>query len=130
MNEYLKFSYYSSSYASQIPEHPVHSSPKQEQCSSPGPLNMYNQPSQSPETLISLDCENRIPTTKQQSSQQQQQQQQHSHTPQPPSQHAHAQQAPSVQQSPQEHQSQQHVITDDQRIPRNGSNWEPLTPPQ
>lgn len=79
---------------------------------------MYSQPNQSPETLISLDCDNRIPTNKQASSQQQQP-------------NSHVQQS-QVQQAAQDiqHQQAHQISSDDQRMTRNGNNWQPLTPPQ
>lgn len=89
---------------------------------------MYNQPNQSPETLISLDCDSRIPTNKQSPASQQQQPQQQQQQQQS---NSHVQQS-QVQQATQDiqHQQSHQISSDEQRMTRNGSNWEPLTPPQ
>lgn len=101
--------WYSSSYAPQIQENAIQPLSKSEHISEQSGNNSYSQPNQSPETLMTLECNgNRAtvvtPIIDKQS-------QQTSQTPNPTQQMTAAQTPP----------TDQHM---------NRTNWEPLTPPQ
>lgn len=95
----------SSSYTtSQMADHPPSMHPlSKAEPGSPSSHSLYNQNNQSPETITTLECSSRSPNDK---------------TNQAEQQH-------SLQQ-----QQQPTNSADEQRLTRNNSSWEPLTPPQ